>query len=231
MPYASIAHTSISPSRCPPNCALPPSGCCVTSEYGPIERAWILSSTRWWSFSMYMTPTVTSWSNASPVRPSKSTVCPLVGQARERERVLDLRSPARRRRRGSRSGRRACSLVASARTSSSRELGEPLRDVLVAVEDLLDVLAHRVAAPNFSSSMYRSCAPEHARAPAEVRLEDLSDVHAARNAERVEDDVDRACRPAGTACPPPAGCGEMTPLLPWRPAILSPTWSFLLMAM
>ena len=33
----------------PPNCALPPSGCCVTSEYGPVERAWILSSTRWWS--------------------------------------------------------------------------------------------------------------------------------------------------------------------------------------
>src|SRR5262249_27488453 len=35
-----------------PNCALPPSGCWVTSEYGPIERAWILSSTRWCSFSM-----------------------------------------------------------------------------------------------------------------------------------------------------------------------------------
>jgi hypothetical protein len=29
-------------------------------EYGPIERAWILSSTRWCSFSMYITPTVTS---------------------------------------------------------------------------------------------------------------------------------------------------------------------------
>jgi len=26
--------TSISPKRCPPNCALPPSGCWVTSEYG-----------------------------------------------------------------------------------------------------------------------------------------------------------------------------------------------------
>ena len=33
--------------------------------------------------------------------------------------------------------------------------------------------------------------PEIARAPAEVRLEDLTDVHAARNAERVQDDVDR----------------------------------------
>src|SRR5437773_1864579 len=38
-PYASNAHTSISPNRWPPNCALPASGCCVTSEYGPMERA------------------------------------------------------------------------------------------------------------------------------------------------------------------------------------------------
>ena len=51
-PYASSAQTSISPKRWPPNCALPPSGCCVMSEYGPIERAWILSSTRWDSLSM-----------------------------------------------------------------------------------------------------------------------------------------------------------------------------------
>jgi len=27
----------ISPKRCPPNCALPPSGCCVIKLYGPIE--------------------------------------------------------------------------------------------------------------------------------------------------------------------------------------------------
>src|SRR5882724_10591306 len=45
-PYASSAQTSISPKRWPPNCALPPSGCWVMSEYGPIDRAWILSSTR-----------------------------------------------------------------------------------------------------------------------------------------------------------------------------------------
>src|SRR5262249_31033280 len=49
-PYASSAQTSISPNRWPPNWALPPSGCCVISEYGPIERAWILSSTRCDSF-------------------------------------------------------------------------------------------------------------------------------------------------------------------------------------
>ena len=51
-PYASSAQTSISPKRWPPNCALPPSGCWVMSEYGPVLRAWILSSTRWWSLSM-----------------------------------------------------------------------------------------------------------------------------------------------------------------------------------
>src|SRR6185437_780597 len=38
-PYASSAHTSISPKRWPPNCALPASGCCVTNEYGPMLRA------------------------------------------------------------------------------------------------------------------------------------------------------------------------------------------------
>src|SRR5207249_10475047 len=68
-PYASSAQTSISPKRWPPNWALPPSGCCVTSEYGPVERAWILSSTRWSSLRMYMYPTVTfSW-KGSPVLP------------------------------------------------------------------------------------------------------------------------------------------------------------------
>src|SRR4029077_16573016 len=68
-PYASSAHTSISPKRWPPNWALPPRGCCVTSEYGPVERAWILSSTRWRSLRMYMKPTVTfSW-KGSPVLP------------------------------------------------------------------------------------------------------------------------------------------------------------------
>jgi hypothetical protein len=34
-----------------------------------------------------------------------------------------------------------------------------------------------------------------------VRLEDLADVHARGHAERVENDLDRACRPAGTAYP------------------------------
>ncbi|SKW77147.1 Uncharacterised protein [Mycobacteroides abscessus subsp. abscessus] len=49
-----MAQHSISPNRWPPNCALPPSGCWVIIEYGPVERAWILSSTKWCSFRMYM---------------------------------------------------------------------------------------------------------------------------------------------------------------------------------
>ena len=32
----------------------PEYSCCVIIEYGPVERAWILSSTRWCSLSMYM---------------------------------------------------------------------------------------------------------------------------------------------------------------------------------
>jgi len=34
------------------NCALPPSGWAVIIEYGPVERAWILSSTMWANFKM-----------------------------------------------------------------------------------------------------------------------------------------------------------------------------------
>ena len=43
---------------------------------------------------MYMMPTVTSWSNASPVRPSKSIVWPLRGQAATSRHLLDLDSGA-----------------------------------------------------------------------------------------------------------------------------------------
>ena len=46
-----------------------------------MDRAWIFSSTRWWSLSMYITPTVTLWSNGSPVRPSKSTIWPERGRS------------------------------------------------------------------------------------------------------------------------------------------------------
>src|SRR5699024_11608373 len=69
-PYASNAQTSISPKRCPPNCALPPNGCCVTREYGPVERACNLSSTMCASLIIYEIPTDTRLSNGSPVRPT-----------------------------------------------------------------------------------------------------------------------------------------------------------------
>ena len=51
-------------------------------------------------------------------------------------------------------------------------------------------------APNLLLEHVLELPAELARAPAEVGLEDLPDVHAARNAERVEHDVDRTCRPA-----------------------------------
>ena len=71
------------------------------------------------------------------------------------------------------------------------ELVEPLRELRVAVEDLLDVLADLLRA-ELGLEHVLELPAEDARAPAEVGLEDLPDVHARRNAERVEDDVDRA---------------------------------------
>ena len=54
---------------CPPFCALPPKGCCVTNEYGPTERACNLSSTMWANLIMYIIPTEILLSKYSPVRP------------------------------------------------------------------------------------------------------------------------------------------------------------------
>lgn len=53
---------------------------------------------------------------------------------------------------------------------------------------------------------------------------DLTDVHTAGNPERIEDDSIGV--PFGRNCCM-SSCGttiETTPLFPWRPAILSPTW-------
>ena len=71
-----------------------------------------------------------------------------------------------------------------------RQLRDELGEVLVPVEDLLHVVAHRGHAELLLEHV-PELRSEHARTPAEVRLEDLPDVHAARNAERVEHDVDR----------------------------------------
>ena len=70
------------------------------------------------------------------------------------------------------------------------QLGEHLHGVFVTVEDLLDVIAKRVHAELLLEHVPQLTA-EDARAPAQVGLEDLTDVHAARHAERVQDDVDR----------------------------------------
>ncbi len=71
--------TSISPKRWPPNCALPPSGCWVIIEYGPVERAWILSSTRWQQLEDVDVADRDRVGNGSPERPSKSWPCRSAG--------------------------------------------------------------------------------------------------------------------------------------------------------
>jgi len=66
---------------------------------------------------------------------------------------------------------------------------------------------------------------QQVRRPAQVRLEDLADVHPARHPERVEHDVHR--RPVGEERHILLRHDRaMMPLLPWRPAILSPTEIF-----
>src|SRR4029450_11481205 len=79
-----MAQHSISPNRWPPNCAFPPSGCWVIIEYGPVERAWILSSTRGLRFRMSTCPTVRGWAcpPAAPVEHLRlAVVVPEVGPA------------------------------------------------------------------------------------------------------------------------------------------------------
>ena len=56
-----------------------------------------------------------------------------------------------------------------------------------------------------------------------MELENLPEVHAARHAERSENDVDRATVLAMYGMSSSGKMREMTPLLPWRPASLSPT--------
>ena len=91
---------------------------------------------------------------------------------------------------------------------------EHLRDVLVAVEDLEDVLLACCASLNLCVQHVLELPAERERAPTEVGLEDLTDVHAARNAERVEHDVDRATVLRVRHVLFRQGSGEMTPLLP-----------------
>ena len=67
------------------------------------------------------------------------------------------------------------------------------------------------------------------RRPAEVRLQDLTDVHARRHAQGFS--TTSTGVPSGMQGMSSSGrILAMTPLLPWRPAILSPTESFRFMA-
>jgi len=67
------------------------------------------------------------------------------------------------------------------------------------------------------------------RRPAEVRLEDLPDVHSGGHAQRVQHHVHRG--PVRNVRHVLLGrIFATTPLLPWRPAILSPTESFRFLA-
>src|SRR4051812_18971066 len=90
-----------------------------------------------------------------------------------------------------------------AEEQAALELGREAHDVRVvhALHELLEVLVGFVgfddaladlvgAPPGFESA--RELAAELASTPTEVRLEDLTDVHAARNAERVQHDVHRS---------------------------------------
>ena len=63
--------------------------------------------------------------------------------------------------------------------------------VSVVVEDLDQLLAQRVAAELLLVDELLDLLAEQVARPAEVHLENLTDVHAARNAERVEHQVDR----------------------------------------
>ncbi len=66
---------------------------------------------------------------------------------------------------------------------------------------------------------------EDVRRPPEVGLQHLADVHAAGDADGVEDDVDRRAVGEVGHVLGAGGSRQMTPLLPWRPAILSPSES------
>ena len=144
---------------------------------------------------------------------------------------LMSRSRARRRRRGSRSGRRAAACSRAAARRRRRACSSHLAMSSSPSKISLDVLAERRSRRTSPRACTGAARPS-TRAPQPrcvsricptfMRLgtpSGLSTMSTGRAVLR------------GTACPPRAGCGEMTPLLPWRPAILSPTWSLRLMAM
>ena len=116
------------------------------------------------------------------------------GQPGELERALDVGSRPRRRTRASAmktpplpSSRARLTSSSSQPLEHSRSPRRPCRSC----EELLDLVGRALLVDH-----RLELAAQLVGAPAEVDLQDLPDVHAARHAERVEDEVDRACRPA-----------------------------------
>ena len=66
--------------------------------------------------------------------------------------------------------------------------------------------------------------------PAQVRFQNLSDVHTRRNAQRIQNDLHRSAIGHDKACLLRGTMRAITPLFPWRPAILSPMESLRFMA-
>ena len=186
-----------------------------------MERAWIFSSTRWCSLSMYMTPTVTSWSNGSPVRPSKSTIWPRARQAGHRRAALWIsvsRAP-------SNTGvatwmpcfscwHEALDLVVGQRV---HELAEGLV-VVDGLQLLLELLAAVVLVDVCAGAARpRPWRPSRGASRGSARCScgsgtpsGLSTMSTGRPSSRYGMSSSGRMR-------------ETTPLLPWRPAILSPT--------
>ena len=63
--------------------------------------------------------------------------------------------------------------------------------------------------------------PEVGTRPAQMRLQDLADVHARRHAQRVQHDI-HGVPSSRNGMSSIGTTRDTTPLLPWRPAILSP---------
>ena len=109
---------------------------------------------------MYITPTVTSWSNGSPVRPSKSDRLAVGRRAAALERVVDLvlaRAVEHRRRDVD---ARAVASGEALTSSLSRALVDELPMHLgLVVEDLLQAVLAELVAPKFFSSICRWRSP------------------------------------------------------------------------